>query len=294
MIFQSMIALCFLCLFFVFYFTSKGNEKRQVETKNTNVYNQLGSNNSPQKQSTDQKNSFIIILNIGVILIILSSIIFATSTWNIYNNYAKVIILGSETLLFLVLGLILKYVFKTIKSGNALTLISSFLLFATFLSAGYFNLFGDDFSLLGRNSEIFLSVAFLIETLVLFIRKLLIKSNYYLLPLSCFFVALFLLFKGITGDFALAIAIVSVILLLVSLFSKNIFKRTIEFDVFNYVLIGFLTIIYISTVIYQLVSNNTYLLERFSLILLLASLSINFIVNVGKKNEILNILSIVY
>ena len=100
MIFQSMIALCFLCLFFVFYFTSKGNEKRRVETKNTNVYNQLGSNNSPQKQSTDQKNSFIIILNIGVILIILSSIIFATSTWNIYNNYAKVIILGSETLLF--------------------------------------------------------------------------------------------------------------------------------------------------------------------------------------------------
>lgn len=294
MIFQSMIALCFLCLFFVFYFTSKSNEKKQVETKNTNVYSQLGGNNPSQKQSTDQKNNFTIILNIGVILIILSSIIFATSTWNIYNNYAKVIILGSETLLFLVLGLILKYVFKTIKSGNALTLISSFLLFATFLSAGYFKLFGDDFSLLGRNSEIFLSVAFLIETLVLFIRKLLIKSNYYLLPLLCFFAALFLLFKGITGDFALAIAIVSVILLLVSLFSKNIFKRTMEFDIFNYVLIGFLTIIYISTVIYQLVSNNTYLLERFSLILLLSSLSINFIVNVGKKNEILNILSIIY
>ena len=50
MIFQSMIALCFLCLFFVFYFTSKGNEKKQGDTKNTNVYSQLGGNNPSPKQ----------------------------------------------------------------------------------------------------------------------------------------------------------------------------------------------------------------------------------------------------
>ncbi len=282
MMFISVIA---LALFLVFFLTGKDNNQ------NVNIN---GEGNVINNSQTKKKSNFTTILNIGIFLIILSSVIFATSNWNVFKDNIKVLILGVETLLFLILGLILKYVFKVEKSGNALTFISSMLLPATFLCAGYFKLFGNDFSLFGKYSDIFLSVTFLAEALVLYLRKILIKSNKYFISLACFFIGIFLLSKGIINDWLLSFAITSIILLIVSLISKNIFKEKLEFDILNYVLIGILSFVYLYSTIYQLLSNNTFLLGKFSLILMLASLSINFIISLGKKNEVLSILSIIY
>lgn len=296
MVFISVIA---LALFLIFYLTNKNSNQSKVNNQgingqiNINTFNEEGKliYNEPPKE---KKSDFTTILNIGVFLIILSSIIFATTNWNVYKDNIKVLILGVETLLFLVLGLVLKYVFRIKKSGDALTFIATMLLPATFLSAGYFRIFGNDFSLFGKYSDIFLSVTFLGETLVLYLRKILIKSNKYFISLSCFFIGIFLLSKGIINDVILSFAVTSVILLIISLISKNLFKEKLEFDILNYILIGVLSFVYLYSTLYQLLSNDTFLLGKFSLILMLASLSINFIISLGKKNEILNILSIIY
>ena len=171
----GLIGILSLGLFLVFYFTNKNNDT--TNNSNINFYNQNG---SIKKEKTC---GFQLMLSIGVFLIILSSIIFATSTWKLYSNFIKVLILGGETLLFFVLGILLKYVFKVKKTGNALTLISTILLPTTFLCAGYFNLFGNLFSLTGKYSTLFLSVTFFMEALVTLIRKNIIKSNKYLFSL---------------------------------------------------------------------------------------------------------------
>lgn len=290
------ISIIALALFLIFYFTNKDNNQNKSNTQNINTSNQTYVNTFSEegRPIKEKKNNFTTILNIGVFLIILSSVIFATTNWNVYKDNIKVLILGIETLLFLVLGLILKYIFKVEKSGNALTFISTMILPATFLCAGYFKLFGECFSLFGKYSDIFLSVTFLAEAIVLYLRKILIKSNKYFISLTCFFIGIFLLSKGIVNDTILSFAITSVTLLIVSLISKNIFKEKLEFDILNYILIGMLSLVYLYSTLYQLLSNNTFLLGKFSLILMLASLSINFIVSLGKKNEVLNILSILY
>lgn len=289
---MTFISFVALALFLIFYFTNKDGNKNKLNSQSVNT-NMEGSAiyNEPLKK---KKSNFTTILNIGVFLIILSSIIFATTNWNVYKDSIKVLILGIETLLFLVLGLILKHVFKVEKSGNALTFISAILLPATFLCAGYFKLFGNDFSLFGRYSDIFLSVTFLGETFVLALRKILIKSNKYFISLVCFFIGIFMLSKGIINDIILSFSITSVALLIISLSSKKLFKEKLEFDILNYILIGILTFVYFDSNFYQLLSDNTFVLGKFSLILMLASLSINFIVSLGKKNEVLNILSIIY
>lgn len=290
MTFISVIA---LALFLIFYFTNKdSNQNKSNNQVNANTFS--GEGNVYNKPPKEKKSNFTAILNIGVFLIILSSVIFATTNWNVYKDNIKVLILGVETILFLVLGIVLKYVFKVEKSGNALTFIATMILPATFLCAGYFKLFGNDFSLFGKYSDIFLSITFLGESLVLYIRKLLIKSSKYFISLLCFFIGIFLLSKGIIDDVILSFAVTSVALLIVSLSSKNIFKEKLEFDILNYVLIGILTFVYFGSTFYQLLSDYTFLFGKFSLILMLASLSINFIISLGKKNEILNILSIIY
>ncbi len=276
----GLIAVLSLVLFLVFYFTGKGNTTNKI-----NFYNQNGN---------VIKNDFSLMLSMGVFLIVLASIIFATSTWKMHTNLIKVLILGGETLLFFLLGILLKYVFKIDKTGNALTLISTVLLPTTFLCAGYFNLFGRSFSLTGKYSTLFLSTTFLMESLVTTIRIVIIKGKKYLFSLICFFAGSFLLLEWLIKDVGLSFAITSFILLLANCFKNKLFSELKEFKIFNLLLSVMLTLTYFYFSFKQLYSNGSFLLEKFSLILFLSSLSVNFIVSKPKDNEVLNVFSVLY
>lgn len=283
----GLIGILSLGLFLVFYFTNKNNDT--TNNSNINFYNQNGS----IKKEKEKTCGFQLMLSIGVFLIILASIIFATSTWKLYSNFIKVLILGGETLLFFVLGILLKYVFKVKKTGNALTLISTILLPTTFLCAGYFNLFGNLFSLTGKYSTLFLSVTFLMEALVTLIRKNIIKSNKYLFSLICFFAGIFLLIYGIIKNVCLTFVITSFILMLINIFKNKIFNNLKEFNIFNILVIIIFTFAYFYFSFDQLFSNNL-LLEKLYLVFFIISLSLNFIISRPKDNEVLNIFSVLY
>ena len=281
----GLIGILSLGLFLVFYFTNKNNDT--TNNSNINFYNQNG---SIKKEKTC---GFQLMLSIGVFLIIFASIIFATSTWKLYSNFIKVLILCGETLLFFVLGILLKYVFKVKKTGNALTLISTILLPTTFLCAGYFNLFGNLFSLTGKYSTLFLSVTFLMEALVTLIRKNIIKSNKYLFSLICFFAGIFLLIYGIIKNVCLTFVITSFVLMLINIFKNKIFNNLKEFNIFNILVSIIFTFAYFYFSFYQLFSNNL-LLEKLYLVFFIISLSLNFIISRPKDNEVLNIFSVLY
>lgn len=283
----GLIGILSLGLFLVFYFTNKNNNT--TNNSNINFYNQNGS----IKKEKEKTCGFQLMLSIGVFLIILASIIFATSTWKLYSNFIKVLILCGETLLFFVLGILLKYVFKVKKTGNALTLISTILLPTTFLCAGYFNLFGNLFSLTGKYSTLFLSVTFLMEALVTLIRKNIIKSNKYLFSLICFFVGIFLLIYGIIKNVCLTFVITSFVLMLINIFKNKIFNNLKEFNIFNILVSIIFTFAYFYFSFYQLFSNNL-LLEKLYLVFFIISLSLNFIISRPKDNEVLNIFSVLY
>ena len=283
----GLIGILSLGLFLIFYFTNKNNDT--TNNNNINFYNQNGS----IKKEKEKTCGFQLMLSIGVFLIILASIIFATSTWKLYSNFIKVLILGGETLLFFALGILLKYVFKVKKTGNALTLISTILLPTTFLCAGYFNLFGNLFSLTGKYSALFLSVTFLMEALVTLIRKIIIKSDKYLFPLICFFAGIFLLIYGIIKNACLTFVITSFILILINIFKNKIFNNLKEFNIFNILVSIIFTFAYFYFSFNQLFSNNL-LLEKLYLVFFIISLSLNFIISRPKDNEVLNIFSVLY
>ena len=284
----ALLGILSLGLFLVFYFTSRNNTSNT--TKNVNFYNQNGSVKKEEKKTC----GFQLMLSIGVFLIILASIIFATSTWRMYSSFIKVLILGGETVLFLLLGIILKYVFKITKTGNALTLISMVLLPTTFLCAGYFNLFGRSFSLTGKYSTLFLSVTFLMEALVTLVRMVIIKGEKYLFTLTCFFIGLFLLLEALIKDVCLSFAITSFVLLLVNCLKNKIFSSLKEFKIFNLLGSITLTLTYLYFCFRQLYYGGSFLLEKFSLILFLVTLSVNFIISKPKGSEVLNIFSVLY
>ncbi len=131
-----MIVIIALIMFFIFFFIEKSKNKNNVNQKinyynnqmnynnmgyNPNMMNNIGNipnynnqiyyqNNIVNKKQENKSSidGFKVALVIGVFLIILSSIIFATSTWKIYTPIVKVLILFFESMLFLILGLVLK------------------------------------------------------------------------------------------------------------------------------------------------------------------------------------------
>jgi hypothetical protein len=95
------------------------------------------------------------ILNIGVVLILLSGIIFGTSTWGFMNNLSKSILLIGISFLFFVVSTIAKVVLKIPKSSNAFWILGSLLFPISLLSIGFFRLFGDNFSVWGDSKYLF-------------------------------------------------------------------------------------------------------------------------------------------
>lgn len=284
----GLIGVLSLGLFLVFYFTNKNGETNN--DKNIDFYNQ----NGVLMKEKEKTNGFQLMLSMGVFLIILASIIFATSTWEMYTSLIKVLILGGETLLFFFLGILLKYAFKITKTGNALTLISTVLLPTTFLCAGYFNLFGRSFSLTGKYSTLFLSVTFLMEALVTLVRMVIIKGEKYLFTLACFFIGVFLLLEALIKDACLSFAIISFVLILINYLKNKIFSSLKEFKIFNLLGSIIFTLAYLYFCFRQLYYGGSFLLEKFSLILFLVTLSVNFIISKPKESEVLNIFSILY
>lgn len=296
-----------LILFLFFFLLNKNKNKNSNKIKIANINNvqnnnsityykneNLNNNVNVVDKQKKQSSSFELTLNVGVFLIILSSIIFATTTWNSSNGMFKVIILFLETILFLVLGLVLKHVFKVSKTGNALTFISSILLSSTFLSMGYFKVFGTSFSLFGNYKYLFIGATFFVCFITFFIRKKLIKSEKYFIPLTCFLSFVYFSIMQFSNDAIFSFSMISVILLLISLLKQELFKNKEEFNILNITLMIVLTIIYFNSCIYELVSQNTLFLNRIPLIILLISLSSNFIMMGDLKNKTYGILSIIY
>ncbi len=95
------------------------------------------------------------ILNIGVILLLVSGVIFATTTWSSFSNVVKVILLFCVSLFFFGVSIFSKNVLKINKTSDAFWIMGSLFLPVSLLSIGFFKLLGDYYSLFGHGRYLF-------------------------------------------------------------------------------------------------------------------------------------------
>lgn len=111
------------------------------------------------KPLTDKevKNSFILI--VGSILIILSAIVFLTSTWNITHNFFKTIIIILMLGVFLVASYLADKVFHLKQTSRAFYYIALAYLPILLLSIALFQLFGKYLSIYGLGRYLYLAIS---------------------------------------------------------------------------------------------------------------------------------------
>jgi hypothetical protein len=102
-----------------------------------------------------------IVLIIGALLVILSGIIFASTTWEALPDILRAITLFSFSAVFFGISSLAKRKLSLPKTGTVFFTLASFFLPITIIAAGFLGLFGEWFSLFGEGRFLLMSVTFL-------------------------------------------------------------------------------------------------------------------------------------
>ena len=184
-------------------------------TKNKDTLNEVPVTREKRELTPEEREARRMrnILGLGVGLVVLAGIIFATSTWETLSGSLKTIILICAAILFLLISTLAEKKLILKVSGMMYYALSNVLVVVSFVSAGYFGVFGEWFSLSGAGSSLFFAVLWAFVAFLGYIgySKYDIKNILYLV---CFSLVNVLYFSVLAiGDFnGLAFMIVSIVI----------------------------------------------------------------------------------
>lgn len=228
-----------------------------------------------------------ILLKIGIILVGLSGLIFATTSWNLISPLAKVIILLLMSILFIGLSFFSEKKLKLKQATNMYWTLGIIFMIFTLISCGCFKVFGDWYSFTGDGQFIFIAT---LTGLITVLAGITYKK--YSMPIY-----LYTIFIGIiaTLSFILAYASVSfvtvilILTLIITLFNTVRQKEDIVIrflDNFNLTIITILSFI---LMVYFLIPNQESIFLEATTTFLLIS---NLLYFVGKKkHDFVNMIS---
>lgn len=226
------------------------------------VLGEIEKNDSKNENSNFRAN---FLLNLGMILILISGFMFASSSWGLIEDYIKSIILLLFGFIFIILSYMLSKKRELLYTSNSYFVIGCALIIACFYSCGYFSLFGDYFSLFGNGNKLFVAAVFFLSTLVLAISYKKFNNKFFLYTS---FLTAFASFISLIINFVDNLDIFSIIfvsmLLILNLFNINKFKDFSYFCyIFSFIYFAFIFIenIISSNDILVLICNIVYILN---------------------------------
>lgn len=231
-------------------------------------------NKVEMKQVKNEKNEKLLLI-IGALLIIVSSIIFAFANWNEMTSLLKVLFLAIESLLFLSLALFSKNInFKTPYKFMWFIGIS-FIPVILFL-IGYDSLLGNYLSFDGNGVYVYLSISLLLSGLIYYYSFKLLKSKVFLYFTYTFiyFSIIFIImnFTGTESNIIIPITyLLNLIICIITLIIKKIdYKKSLNiFMSIVLFLINIITCVYTyeeSNIILLLVTYLSYIISIFIII----------------------------
>ena len=246
----------------------------QIENKekiiNNNISEEVIEVQKPKKNEKEIKNNFILIT--GAILVILSAILFLTTTWDTSNNYLKTIILILMFIVFLTTSKIAEKVLNLPNTARVFYNIALSYIPILLFSISLFGLLGDYLSISGEGKYIYLSLSALLVSTTYYISST--KKNSHFLNIGSY------IFEVLTVILTTLIFTSNFNIIIISLLVYNAFISYLLPKIINLynekINTRFSTILYISisVILFGLCLTNTIIkeLDIVSLILLIVYL----------------------
>ncbi|MBQ2407944.1 MAG: hypothetical protein II309_00790, partial [Bacilli bacterium] len=263
----------------------------KIDESNSNI-----TRGSPIEKIDPEIRKLDILLKLGVGMVIVSGLIFSTSTWDYIDDIFKMILLIVIGGAFLGLSIFSDQKLKIEKTTKTYWLVGMSFLFFAFLSIGYFGLLGETFKFGGVEEDLFIGSLLIFTSLLTFVTYYKFKNELYLnSSVILIILGLCSIFVNFDLDFNYILIGVNIALLLLLLLS-NKFKNMIEFivkffivftilfydSIDSYLLIG-INLIIVTFMTYILSFNKNSKLAPFILILnfIIAACEMNFDFELG-------------
>ena len=125
--------------------------------------------NVPLKEKKDALNRGTVLFGLGVFFVLLSGVIFATTTWQVLSSYGKVGTLLAAVVVFYVSSFIAKEKLGLRETGITFFLLGSGFLSIINLSIGYFKWFSESYSFNGTTGYLVAGISMVILTICLIV-----------------------------------------------------------------------------------------------------------------------------
>lgn len=150
------------------------------------------------KKEKNDINTINIILIIGVFFVVLSGLIFVTTTWRILPDFFKVFSVSLFTAMFFVISIIFEKKLRRYKTGMAFFTLGSIFIPITILGIGFFSLLGNWLSLYGKGNSLLGLVAFVSFGAICAVGSAKYQSKYFTwCCLSCITISIYMLLKAL-------------------------------------------------------------------------------------------------
>lgn len=144
--------------------------------QNTNIQvNEVKTIKKEKRTEKEIKNNFILIT--GAILIVLSAIVFLTSTWSITHNIIKTIVIVAMLAVFLAISYIADKYFNLKQTSKTFFYIALAYIPITLLSISMFSLFGNFLSLYGEGKYIYLAFSSVLVSYIYHLTSMKYKNK---------------------------------------------------------------------------------------------------------------------
>ena len=177
----------------------------------------------PKYTDKEVKNSLILIT--GSVLVIISALLFLTTTWNITNSIIKTLLLVLMLIVFFVASHIADKILHLDQTAKAFRYIGLYFLPIVFFSISLFSLLGYNLSINGPNKYLYFFISSLIVTAIYYYSS--VKNNSTLIKISTIIFSVITLIIGtliFTNNSIIVMIVLSLYILLLNfLYTSNIY-----------------------------------------------------------------------
>lgn len=180
--------------------------------------------NSPPEEEkiTIESKRIDTLLKLGLVMIIISGILFATTSWEIISDLVKVIALIFMGIIFMGLSYFSEKKLKIRRTTKAYFILGLSFFFLTWVGIGYFGAISSWFSYSGEGKYFVYFITFILLSIILYLINNKFKEKEYLyLAHSCNYLSVFILLKALNLDIVTSTLIISVITGIINFIPKK-------------------------------------------------------------------------
>ena len=209
-------------------------EKFSPSTKNAN---------GPPKKDfitfDNENNKIDILLKLGVLMVFLSGLIFATTSWAIINDFTKVIALFLFGLLFIVISIFSQNKLKLYSSSFLYWILGIAFFVFTVIAIIYFDIFAIGISFVETSNLAFGIVLLSISVLLIVSHYKYPDKQLLLIGFLSFIFSIYLLLKHYFSNEYIIVGVISFIVLFINILNKNNDELKNKYcSIFTYVSLG--------------------------------------------------------